>query len=81
MQFNLYINFRLKVKDACERLLNPEMQKEIDNIKGVSTYLIDMEVVEPSLKTLRTQERRGRASHILINLPEKLHPRIRLHLT
>lgn len=76
MQFlNLYINFRLKVKDARERgLLNsPEMQKEIDEYKRnfAPTFLIDMEVVEPELKKLYDRKKEEvRASHILINLPE-----------
>jgi peptidyl-prolyl cis-trans isomerase SurA len=77
MQFlNLYINFRLKVKDARERgLLNtPDMQKEIEEYKRsfAPTYLIDMEVVEPELKKLYERKKEEvRASHILINLPEK----------
>lgn len=80
MQFlNLYINFRLKVKDARERgLLNsPEMQKEIDEYKRnfAPTYLIDMEVVEPELKKLYERKKEEvRASHILINLSDKPAP-------
>ncbi len=76
LQFlNLYINFRLKVKDARERgLLNtPEMQNEIDEYKRnfAPTFLIDMEVVEPELKKLYERKKEEvRASHILINLPE-----------
>jgi peptidyl-prolyl cis-trans isomerase SurA len=80
MQFlNLYINFRLKVKDARERgLLNtPDMQKEIEEYKRsfAPTYLIDMEVVEPELKKLYERKKEEvRASHILINLPENSAP-------
>lgn len=74
---NLYINFRLKVKDARERgLLNtPEMQKEIAEYKRnlAPTYLIDKEVVAPELRKLYDRKKEEvRASHILINLSE--HP-------
>jgi peptidyl-prolyl cis-trans isomerase SurA len=73
---NLYINFRLKVKDARERgLLNsPDMQKEIaEYTKNFApTYLIDKEVVEPEIEKLYERKKdEVRASHILITLPEK----------
>jgi peptidyl-prolyl cis-trans isomerase SurA len=76
---NLYINFRLKVKDARERgLLNSaEMQKEISDYKKnfAPTYLIDKEVVEPELKKLYERKKEEvRASHILLNLQEKPTP-------
>ena len=74
---NLYINFRLKVKDARERglLKTPEMQKEIEEYKKnlAPTYLIDKEVVDPELKKLYDRKKEEvRASHILISLAE--HP-------
>lgn len=76
---DLYINFRLKVKDARERgLLNsPDMQKEIaDYKKNYSpTFLIDKEVVEPEIKKLYERKKEEvRVSHILINLAEKPTP-------
>ncbi len=76
---NLYINFRLKVKDARERglLNNPEIQKDVEEYKRNfgPTYLVDKEIVESQVKDL--YERRKdevRASHILINLPENAPP-------
>ncbi len=80
MQFlNLYLNFRLKVKDARERglLNNPDIQKEIGEYKRnfAPTFLLDVEVVEPELKKLYERKKEEiRASHILINLPEKPTP-------
>lgn len=76
---NLYINFRLKVKDARERglLNNPETQKDIDEYKRnlAPTFLIDNEVVESEIKKLYERKKYEiRASHILINLPEKPTP-------
>jgi peptidyl-prolyl cis-trans isomerase SurA len=73
---NLYINFRLKVKDARERglLKTPEMQKEIEEYKKnlAPTYLIDKEVVDPELLKLYDRKKdEVRASHILITLAEK----------
>lgn len=73
---NLYINFRLKVKDARERglLSTPDMQKEIAEYQKnyAPTFLIDKEVVEPEIKTLYERKKyEVRASHILISLPEK----------
>jgi peptidyl-prolyl cis-trans isomerase SurA len=73
---NLYINFRLKVKDARERglLNNPDIQKDVTEYKRnfAPNFLIDKEVVTSEVKKL--YERRKdevRASHILINLGEK----------
>lgn len=76
---NLYINYRLKVKDARERgLLNsPEMKKEIDDYKLTFSpnYLVDKEVVIPELdKIYERKKDEVRASHILINLAEKPAP-------
>jgi peptidyl-prolyl cis-trans isomerase SurA len=76
---DLYINFRLKVKDARERgLLNsPDMQKEITDYKKnySPTFLIDKEVVEPEIKKLYERKKEEvRVSHILINLAEKPTP-------
>lgn len=76
---NLYINFRLKVKDARERglLNNSEIQKDIEEYKRTYTpnYLIDKEVVDKEIKKLYDRKHEEvRASHILINLPEKSSP-------
>ncbi|MBZ0204355.1 MAG: peptidylprolyl isomerase [Ignavibacteria bacterium] len=76
---NLYINFRLKVKDARERglLNNPEIQKDVAEYKRnfAPTYLIDKEIVEAEVKQLYEKRKdEVRASHILINLPENASP-------
>ncbi len=76
---NLYINFRLKVKDARERglLNNPEIQKDVAEYKRnfAPTYLIDKEIVEAEVKELYEKRKdEVRASHILINLPENASP-------
>ncbi len=73
---DLYINFRMKVKDARDRglLNNPDIQKEIAEYKKnfSPTYLIDKEVVEPQIKQLYERKKEEvRVSHILLNLPEK----------
>lgn len=76
---NLYINFRLKVKDARERglLNNPDIQKDITEYKRnyAPNFLIDKEVVTSEVKKLYDRRKdEVRASHILINLPEKSSP-------
>jgi peptidyl-prolyl cis-trans isomerase SurA len=72
---NLYIKFRLKVKDAREKgiLKNPDLQKEIEEYKKslYPTFLIDKEVTTKEIKKLYDRKREEvRASHILINLAE-----------
>ncbi len=72
---NLYINFRLKVKDARERglLNNPDIQKDVAEYKKnyAPNYLIDKEVVTNEVKMLYDRRKDEiRASHILINLGE-----------
>ena len=76
---NLYINFRLKVKDARERELlnNAEIQKDIEEYKRnySPTYLVDKEIVESEVKKLYNMKKdEVRASHILIQLPENASP-------
>lgn len=76
---NLYINFRLKVKDARERglLSNADIQKDVDEYKRnfAPTFLIDKEIVEEKIKDLYEKRKdEVRASHILINLPEGASP-------
>ncbi|HWA06464.1 MAG TPA: peptidylprolyl isomerase, partial [Ignavibacteria bacterium] len=76
---NLYINFRLKVKDARERglLSNPEIQKDVEEYKRnfAPTYLVDKEIVSTKVKELYEKRKdEVRASHILINLPENATP-------
>jgi peptidyl-prolyl cis-trans isomerase SurA len=72
---NLYINFRLKVKDARERglLNNPDIQKDIADYKKnfAPTFLIDKEVVNSEIKKLYERKKdEVRASHILLALNE-----------
>lgn len=72
---NLYINFRLKVKDARDRglLNNPDLQKEVNEYKKTysPTFLVDKEIVEDEIKKLYERKKdEVRASHILINLAE-----------
>lgn len=76
---NLYVNFKLKVKDARERglLNNPEIQKDVDEYKRnySPTYLIDKEIVDAEVKKLYDMRKDEiRASHILITLPENAPP-------
>ncbi len=76
---NLYINFRLKVKDARERglLSNPDIQKDVEEYKRnyAPTYLVDKEIVAGKVKDLYEKRKdEVRASHILINLPENAAP-------
>ncbi|MFA6597742.1 MAG: peptidylprolyl isomerase [Ignavibacteriaceae bacterium] len=68
---DLYVNFKLKIKDAYERGYdkNPELLAELNDYKkkvGVS-YLLDKELVEPALKKLYDQRKiELRVSHIMI---------------
>jgi peptidyl-prolyl cis-trans isomerase SurA len=76
---NLYINFRLKVKDARERglLNNPDIQKDVAEYKRnyAPNYLIDKEVVQSEIKKLYDRRKdEVRAAHILLNLVEKPTP-------
>lgn len=76
---NLYINFRLKVKDARERglLSNAEIQKDVEEYKRNfgPTYLVDKEIVASQVEDLYDKRKdEVRASHILINLPENSPP-------
>lgn len=76
---NLYVNFRLKVKDARERglLNNPEIQKDVEEYKRnyAPTYLIDKEIVSDQVKELYEKRKdEVRASHILIPLQENAAP-------
>lgn len=76
---NLYINFRLKVKDARERglLSNAEIQKDVEEYKRnfAPTYLVDKEIVNQKVEDLYDKRKdEVRASHILINLAETSSP-------
>jgi len=76
---NLYINFRLKVKDARERglLNNPDIQKDVEEYKRnfAPTYLVDKEIVTEKVEDLYEKRKdEVRASHILLNLPENASP-------
>ena len=76
---NLYINFRLKVKDARDRglLNNADVQKDVAEYKKnfSPTYLVDKEVVSDAIKKLYERKKEEvRASHILLTLAEKPTP-------
>ncbi len=73
---DLYIKYRLKVKDARDRglLKSEDIQNDLSQYKSnfVTSYLIDKEVVEPQIKSLyEKKEYEVRASHILVNLPQQ----------
>jgi peptidyl-prolyl cis-trans isomerase SurA len=73
---DLYIKYRLKVKDARERglLKSDDIQNDLNQYKSnfVTSFLIDKEVVEPQIKSLYDKkEYEVRASHILVNLPQQ----------
>jgi peptidyl-prolyl cis-trans isomerase SurA len=70
---DLYLKFRLKVKDARERGLldSQDIQNDLNEYKEnfLTTFLIDKEVIEPKIKELHERKKNEiRASHILINL-------------
>jgi peptidyl-prolyl cis-trans isomerase SurA len=76
---NLYINFRLKVKDARERglLNNADIQKDVNEYRMnfTPTFLIDKEIVDQKVSDLYEKRKdEVRASHILIELPENASP-------
>jgi peptidyl-prolyl cis-trans isomerase SurA len=73
---DLYIKYRLKVKDARERglLKSEDIQNDLNQYKSnfVTSFLVDKEVVEPQIKALYDKkEYEVRASHILVNLPQQ----------
>ncbi|MGB3016864.1 MAG: peptidylprolyl isomerase [Ignavibacteria bacterium] len=73
---DLYIKYRLKVKDARERglLKSDDIQNDLNQYKSnfVTSFLVDKEVVEPQIKSLYDKkEYEVRASHILVNLPQQ----------
>lgn len=76
---DLYINFRLKVKDARERGLldSADIKKEITDYQKnfAPTYLVDKEVVEPAIEKIYERKKEEvRAQYILINLTDKATP-------
>lgn len=73
---DLYVKYRLKVKDARERglLQSEDIQNDLNQYKSnfITSFLIDKEVVEPQIKTLYDRkEYEVRASHILVNLAQQ----------
>ncbi len=73
---DLYVKYRLKVKDARERglLQSEDIQNDLRQYKSnfVTSFLIDKEVVEPQIKELYDRKQyEVRASHILINLSQQ----------
>lgn len=76
---NLLIKYRLKLQDAYDRnlLSDPEIQDELNEYRTslASTYLLDKELVEPSLRKLYDRMREEiRASHILIRVDQNASP-------
>lgn len=76
---DLFIKFRLKVKDARERglLESEDIQNDLNEYKKnfLSTYLIDKEIILPSIKDIHEKRKNEvRASHILINLSQNPTP-------
>lgn len=68
---DLYVNYKLKLKDAEERNLenDPEIIKEIDDYKRKvgSTFLLEKELIEPKLKEFyKKWQSEIRVSHILL---------------
>jgi peptidyl-prolyl cis-trans isomerase SurA len=73
---DLYIKYRLKVKDARDRgmLKSEDIQTDLNQYKSnfITSFLIDKEVVEPRIKELYDRkEYEVRASHILVNLSQQ----------
>ena len=73
---DLFIKFRLKVKDARERglLESEDIQKDLNEYKKnfLSTYLIDKEIILPNIQDIYEKRKNEvRASHILINLTQE----------
>ncbi len=73
---DLYIKYRLKVKDARDRgmLKSEDIQNDLNQYKSnfITSFLIDKEVVEPRIKELYDRkEYEVRASHILVNLSQQ----------
>ncbi|MBX7041648.1 MAG: peptidylprolyl isomerase [Ignavibacteria bacterium] len=73
---DLYIKYRLKVKDARDRgmLKSEDIQNDLNQYKSnfITSFLIDKEVVEPQIKELYDRkEYEVRASHILVNLSQQ----------
>lgn len=76
---DLYIKFRLKVKDARERglLESEDIQNDLNEYKKnfLSTYLLDKEIIIPEIKKIHEKRQNEvRASHILINLAQNPTP-------
>lgn len=76
---NLLVKFRLKLQDAYDKdLLNdPEIIEELKEYRAslASTYLLDKELVEPSLKKMYNRMKEEiRASHILIRVDVNSSP-------
>lgn len=72
---DLYLKFRLKVKEAYSRGLNKieSVKAEIDSNNNIvaQAYMIEKEVAEPGLKNYYNRKKEEvRASHILIRIPK-----------
>ena len=76
---DLYVNFKLKVKEAYERGYDkdPEIQAELqDYRRNLSvSYLMNKEINEPQIKKMYDRRLEEiRASHILIRVPATVSP-------
>lgn len=76
---DLYLKFRLKVKDARTRGYDkdPDIQKELSEYRKnlAVSYLLENEITAPALKSMYDRRMKEiRASHILFRLPENATP-------
>ncbi len=76
---DLLVKYKLKLKDAYDKnlLSDPEIIEELEEYRAslASTYLLDKDLVEPSLKKLYDRMKEEiRASHILIRLDQNASP-------
>lgn len=76
---DLLVKYKLKLKDAYDKnlLYDPEIIEELEEyrVSLASTYLLDKDLVEPSLKKLYDRMKEEiRASHILIRLDQNASP-------
>ncbi|RCK74051.1 MAG: Survival protein SurA precursor (Peptidyl-prolyl cis-trans isomerase SurA) [Ignavibacteriae bacterium] len=75
----LLVKYRLKLQDAYDKnlLSDPEIIEELKDYRAslASTYLLDKDLVEPSLKKIYNRMKEEiRASHILIRVDQNASP-------
>ena len=76
---DLYVKFRLKVKDAYEHGYDkdPELKKELSDYRGnlAVSYMVDQEITKPALEKMYQRKlKEVRASHILIRVAPNASP-------